>query len=304
MESIKTNHIFFITDNNFIIPKENETILIQKYFDVTKNRLFSFIVQNNELFLLLNQETFGSAFFGNYVLKEPKYLIIKKFNPIFIFIQIIYNSQTEEEAKEKNKSMSSNEFIDTSSFIQRYEDKLKSLAEKSDLFNNNFDSIFKSSMKFVKYILDKFSKNIELITEVKEISSDLDEDKKICVKKCESKLFNYLNSKVNLSSCENKEIENTKISNENEKDILIKRKIYEKISVLEIFLPDDIYKKFLKYKHVDCLDDDENSVISNSSEKNNNKNNKRKTGKKKKNEKDEPIISKHQKSIFDAFKAK
>ena len=300
MDSIKTNHIFFITDNNFIIPKENETILIQKYFDVTKNRLFSFIIQNNELFLLLNQDTYGSAFFGNYVLKEPKYLIIKKFNPIFIFIQIIYNSQTEEEAKEKNKNLSSNEFIDTSSFIQRYEDKLKSLAEKSDLFNNDFDSIFKLSMKFVKYIFDQFSKNIALITEVKEISSDLDEDKKICVKKCESKLFNYLNSKVNLSPCENKEIENSKYNNENEKDILIKRKIYEKITVLEIFLPEDIYKKFLKYKHVDSLDDDE---ISNGSE-NNKNDNKRKTGKKKKKEKDEPARSKNQKTILEAFKTK
>lgn len=300
MESIKTNHIFFITDNNFIIPKENETILIQKYFDVTKNRLFSFIIQNNELFLLLNQETYGSAFFGNYVLKEPKYLIIKKFNPIFIFIQIIYNSQTEEEAKEKNKNLSSNEFIDTSSFIQRYEDKLKSLAEKSDLFNNDFDSIFKLSMKFVKYIFDQFSKNLALITEVKEISSDLDEDKKICVKKCESKLFNYLNSKVNLNQCENKEIENSKYNNENEKDILIKRKIYEKITVLEIFLPEDIYKKFLKYKHVDSLDDDE---ISNGSE-NNKNDNKRKTGKKKKKEKDEPARSKNQKTILEAFKTK
>ena len=300
MDSIKTNHIFFITDNNFIIPKENETTLIQKYFDVTKNRLFSFIIQNNELFLLLNQDTYGSAFFGNYVLKEPKYLIIKKFNPIFIFIQIIYNSQTEEEAKEKNKNLSSNEFIDTSSFIQRYEDKLKSLAEKSDLFNNDFDSIFKLSMKFVKYIFDQFSKNLALITEVKEISSDLDEDKKICVKKCESKLFNYLNSKVNLNPCENKEIENSKYNNENEKDILIKRKIYEKITVLEIFLPEDIYKKFLKYKHVDSLDDDE---ISNGSE-NNKNDNKRKTGKKKKKEKDEPARSKNQKTILEAFKTK
>ena len=300
MDSIKTNHIFFITDNNFIIPKENETTLIQKYFDVTKNRLFSFIIQNNELFLLLNQETYGSAFFGNYVLKEPKYLIIKKFNPIFIFIQIIYNSQTEEEAKEKNKNLSSNEFIDTSSFIQRYEDKLKSLAEKSDLFNNDFDSIFKLSMKFVKYIFDQFSKNIALITEVKEISSDLDEDKKICVKKCESKLFNYLNSKVNLNQCENKEIENSKYNNENEKDILIKRKIYEKITVLEIFLPEDIYKKFLKYKHVDSLDDDE---ISNGSE-NNKNDNKRKNSKKKKKEKDEPARSKNQKTILEAFKTK
>jgi hypothetical protein len=304
MDSIQNiNHIFFITEKNYTTPSQNENISIQKYFDISKNRLLSFTIQNNELFIILNQSTFGSAFFGNIVLTEPKYFIIKKFCPIYILIQIIYNSQTDGENKEKNKdkNSSSNEYIDTSAIIQKYEDKLKELKDKNDLFNNNYESIFKSSMNFVKYIFDKYSNNIELIGETKELSNDSDKDKKICVKICESKVFNYLNSRVNLNSLENKEIEESGIKDQNEKDILIKRKIYEKITILEPFLPGDLFRNYLKYKHIDFLNDDEISMVSNESNKNHNK---RKRKEEKKQVKKKKEISKNQRSMNDFFKQK
>lgn len=274
MDSIQTKYTFFITDKNYVLQKENESLLIHKYFDLSKNRLFSFIFQKDQLFILLNQNTFGSAFFGNIVLTDPKYFIIKKFNPILILIQILYMNETdgEEISKEKKKNININEFVNTSAIIQKYEDKLKVLENKKDLFNNNnFDSIFKSSINFVKNIFNKYSKNIELIAEIKEIPKDLGMDDTICAKQCESKVFNYLNTKVQLNSDENKEIEEKGYIDENEKEILTKRKIYEKITILEPFLPNNLYKNYLNYKHIDFLNEDEISKISNECGKNENK---------------------------------
>ena len=305
MDSIQNSmNIFFITDKNYTLPKEKESITIHKYFDVSKSRFFSFTIQNNDLFLILNQNTFGSAFFGNTVITEPKYFILKKFNPIWILIQIIYYDNSKEDTKEKNKKINTNDFIDTNAIIQKYEDILKTFATKFDLFNNNFDSISKSSLSFVKYIFDKYSNNIESIAEIKEIGNNGDNDKRICAKRCESKVYNYLNSKVNLNSEESKEIENSGAINEDEKEILTKRKIYEKITILEPFLPNDLYKDYLKYKHIDFLNEDDISVLSNESEKKN-KNNKRKHEESKDNQKkksrkknkEEPVISKNQKDI-------
>lgn len=305
MDSIQNSmNIFFITDKNYTLPKEKESITIHKYFDVSKSRFFSFTIQNNDLFLILNQNTFGSAFFGNTVITEPKYFILKKFNPIWILIQIIYYDNSKEDTKEKNKKINTNDFIDTNAIIQKYEDILKTFATKFDLFNNNFDSISKSSLSFVKYIFDKYSNNIESIAEIKEIGNNGDNDKRICAKRCESKVYNYLNSKVNLNSEESKEIENSGAINEDEKEILTKRKIYEKITILEPFLPNDLYKDYLKYKHIDFLNEDDISVLSNESEKKN-KNNKRKHEENKDNQKkksrkknkEEPVISKNQKDI-------
>lgn len=310
MASIQnTMNTFFITDKNYILPKEKESIIIHKYFDISKSRFFSFTIQNNDLFLILNQNTFGSAFFGNTVITEPKYFILKKFNPIWILIQIIYYDNSKEDSKEKNKNIITNDFIDTNAIIQKYEDILKTFATKIDLFNNNFDSVSKSSLNFVKYIFDKYSSSIELIAEIKEIGNNDDNDKRICAKRCQSKVYNYLNLKVNLNSEESKEVDNSGAINEDEKEILTKRKIYEKITILEPFLPNDLYKDYLKYKHIDFLNEDELSALSNESE-NKNKNNKRKheeskDNQKKKNRKknkEEQVVPKNQKPIDLFFK--
>ena len=300
MDSIQnTKYTFFITDKNYILPKEYENIIIHKYFDISKNHIFTFTFQNNELFIILNQNTFGSAFFGNIVLTEPKYYIIKKFNPIFILIQILYSSQADEESNVKSKKPISNDFIETNAIIQNYEDKLKELKnkdDKKDLFNNNFDLIFKSSINFVNLIFDKFSKNVEQIAEIKEISKELGGEKSLCAKKCESKVFNYLNEKVNLNPNENKEIEESGIEDKNEKNILTQRKIYEKITILEPFLPNDLFKNYLNYKHLDILNDDEISRISNDSTKKDSNKRKNHGDNKKKKKKEE--ISKNQQSLL------
>jgi hypothetical protein len=261
MNSIpKTKHAFFITDGKFNLPKENENLVIQKFYDISKNKIYSFICQNDDLYIMINQNTFGSAFFGNTVLKNPKYYIIKKFNPILLIIQIIYSDEKKEENKGNNNIY---DYVDTNAIIQKYEDKLKIL-KNSELFNNmNFDSIYKSTINLIKNIFEKYSKYIELIAEVKEIDAI---EKKICAKKCESKIFNYLNSKVNnLNDDEMKEIENLKPNNEDEKKELMDRASYEKFSILEPFIPNEINSKYKTYRFKDYIEEDEISKASNNS---------------------------------------
>ena len=160
MEPIQeTKNEFFITDKNYILPKENESLRIQKFFDISKKQIFSFTTQNDELFIILNQNTFGSAFFVNTVLIKPKYFLIKKFNPILLLIQIIYADEKNDVTKNKNKAIS--DFIDTNAIIQKYEDKLKSLKDSEIFHKINFDEIFKSSMNLVKYVfVNIFLRNI------------------------------------------------------------------------------------------------------------------------------------------------
>ena len=306
--SQRTKHIFFITDNKYFAPKENESITIHKYFDVSKKRLFSFIFQKDELFVILNQGTFGSAFFGNTVINEPKYFIIKKFNPIFILIQIIYNTGEEADKKNKISDLKKDEFIDINAIIQTYSDNLKKLEDKTDNFNNNFDSIFKSSVNFVKNIFNKYSSDIGLITETQEIKYDSGEEKNICVKKLESKVFNYLNSKINLNEEEIKEIRESCALVPSDEEVLTQRKIYEKITILEPFLPVNLYKNYLNYKHLDFLNEDEVSKISaeSANKANKRKNKEEKSNKREKKKKGEKNVEvpKNQASILDMFNKK
>jgi len=300
MELIQnTKHTFFITDKNYNLPKENESLIILKYFDISRNQTFSFTSQNNELFIILNQKTFGSAFFGNTVITNPKYYIIKKFNPILLFIQIIYADENKNETK--NKNAITYDFVDTHEIIQKYEDKLKSL-KNSEIFNNlNYDSIFKSSMNLVKNIFEKYSKNIEYIAEIKEID---ELEKKTCVKKCESKIFNYINSKVNnLTEEEIREIENLKPKDENEKKELMERVSFEKFSILEPFIPKGLYIKYRDYRFKEYAEEDEISKKTANSDKSGHKrkNVGEKSNKKRNNKKENAERSKNQIGIENFF---
>ena len=257
----KSYYTFFISDKEYKSPKEEESLIIEKYFDISKNRLFSFTFQNDQLYIILNQNTFGSAFFGNIVLTKPKYFIIKKFNPIFILIQIIYMDNSENNNKE---------YIDSFDYIQKYEEKLKNLKNNEIFYDKNFDEIFNSSIKLLKFIFEKYQKDLEKISQVKEMAS-IDEKNgiNIFIKRCESKLNEYLNSKVNLTEEEIVVIEmNEKITPE-EKNILMNRKKYEKASILEPFIPSQIYMKYLKYKHLDFLKEEDIKKLDNSAIKNN-----------------------------------
>ena len=157
-------------------------------------------------------------------------------------------------------------------------------------------------MNLVKDIFEKNAKNIEYIAEIKEID---DLEKKICVRKCESKIFNYLNSKVNnISKEEMEEIEKLKPKNEDEKKELMDRISFEKFSILEPFIPNELTLKYKEYRFKDYAEEDEKSKKTDNSEKSANKRKHKedKSNKKRNNKKEKGEKSKNQSEIGQFFK--
>ena len=223
-----TKFLFFITDDKYTPPKNEENVQIEKYYDLEKKYVLSFIKNDKDLFIILSQNSFGSAFFGNTVILSPKYYMIKKINPLLILIPIIF------------KFSSKTEFKDINIITEEYQEELK----KKKLN----DELIKCSKKFLESLFNENISQLEIISETKEISYD--KDKTYCVKLCESKITNFINSRVNLNTEESVQIELEEASND-DKEILKKRKLFEKASIFEPFLPTEFFMNYLKYKQIE-----------------------------------------------------
>ena len=274
----KTKYLFLITDDKFSTPEKDQNILVEKYYDLEKKYVLTFIKKEKDLFIIFSQNAFGSAFFGNTVILSPKYYMIKKINPLLILIPIIF------------KFSSKTEFKDINVITKEYEEALQK--------NKINDQLIKSSKQFLQTIFNENVSQLETISETKEISDG--NDKTYCVKLCESKITNFINSKVNLNTEECVSIELEETSND-DKEILKKRKLFEKASIFEPFLPNEFFMDYLKYKQIDEFVKKKNE---NYGENMNNETIKRKiNGKndktaKKRGKKEPAVVSKNQGSIF------
>ena len=271
---------FFISDNSLKPFNLDSTIKLWNYYDISNKRFLTFYFENNDLYILLNQNIFGSAFLGNQVFFNPKFIIIKKIDPTLILINFIYSS------------IENNKYSNIETLIDNYYLKLK----QNDKYKN--DIKFKNSILFIRKILEIYKENLNLICEVLKDENEY--------KFLESKVMIYLNNKINLNDNEILEIK----SNYNEKEVEIykKRKFEEKCRIICEFLPPEIKENYFnskqiqyKYKEIKIDDDNNNDNI-------NNNNNKRKNYKeenikktRKKNEKDP---TKAQSKISDFFKNK
>ena len=94
-----------------------------------------------------------------------------------------------------------------------------------------------------------------------------------------------------------------KPANENEKKELIDRVSFERLSILEPFLPNELYLKYRDYRFKEFAEEDEISKKSNVSEKSRNKrkNVEEKSNKKRKNKKEPEEKSKRQFGIDNFF---
>ena len=224
----KTKYLFLITDDKFSTPEKDQNILVEKYYDLEKKYVLTFIKKEKDLFIIFSQNAFGSAFFGNTVILSPKYYMIKKINPLLILIPIIF--------KFANKT----EFKDVNIITEEYQKALKK--------NKINEQLIKSSIKFLQAIFTENFFQLEIISDIKEIFHN--KNKTYCVKLCESKIINFINSRVNLSKEECAHIELEEISDDG-KEILRKRKLLEKASIFEPFLPKEFFMNYLKYKQID-----------------------------------------------------
>ncbi len=259
---------FFISNNSLKPFNLDSKIKLWNYYDISNKRFLTFYFENNDLYILLKQNIFGSAFLGNQVFFNPKFIIIKKFDPTLILINFLYSSQ------EKNK------YLNIETLIDNYDSQL----QQNDKYE--IDIKFKNSILFIKKILEIYEENMNLICEI--IKDDIN-----AYKFLESKVIIYLNNKINLNDNEILEIK----SNYNEKDFEIykKRKFEEKCRIICEFLPPEIKENYfnskqIQYKYVEIIVDNNNNnnnnININKKRKNNNGENIKKTGKK--NEKNIP----------------
>ncbi len=218
--------VVFIFDNTFKKYNENSNVKFWKFYDISNKRILTFIIENNELFICFHQNIFGSCFLGNLVFTEPKFIIIKKIDPVIILIGIIYSTNVDKNA------------ILIENIIHNYIEILKDLKELKD----NKDIIDKSKI-FLNKIFELYTEKLLFICDMKE-NINID-DNNFSYQFLESKVINYLMNKTRLTKEDEKEIFENYNFTDNEKEIIKKRKLTEKCEIIGAFLPKNIYNNLL-----------------------------------------------------------
>lgn len=249
-----------IISNDFPLPKENEKIKFLKFFDLSSKKVLTFVQHEKKYFIVLSKKMFGSAFLGNLVISNPKYLIIKKFDTLILLINILYVCGP----------ITNQSSIDTDTIISTYMEQMekqKREEEEKDKKNNkvnkriNYNNYKEETRSFIAEIIKH---NIDRLNMICEITKN--EDDTFSFLLIQSKVYEYLNSKVNLNEIEDEEIKNNckKTENyENEQKELSKRKLKEKSEIIGQFLPQELVKQYRDYKGINI-----NSEVQKSNEEN------------------------------------
>lgn len=209
---------------------ESDKICLFRFDNVLTRKTYTFTYQENQLYLLIKQQIFGSAFLGNVVLPQPRMFIMTKFNPIFLMLIVISNVGKSEM------------FIDVHTALEEYKNSVKNL-------KNN-------SLEFVQKIFNENIDKIHLICEVKNDGSELS------FKLSESKIFCFLNSRVNPA------VEELETIPEGDREAFTTRRVREKCEIIAPFIPEDIMNKFTQYKGISL--NPQKNVIENKKHKDNN----------------------------------
>ena len=200
------NDVVFIFDNSFKKYHVNSNVKFWKFYDIPNKHLLTFIIENNELFICLKQNIFGSCFLGNLVFTEPKFIIVKKIDPVIILIGIIYSTNIEKKA------------ILIENIIHNYIEllnNLKDLKEKKD--------IIEQSKNFLNKIFELYKNKLSIICDEKE-NMNID-DNNFSYQFLESKVIYYLINKTKITNEDEKEIFQQFNFTDEEKEIIKKRKL-------------------------------------------------------------------------------
>ena len=270
------NDVVFIFDNSFKKYHVNSNVKFWKFYDIPNKHLLTFIIENNELFICLKQNIFGSCFLGNLVFTEPKFIIIKKIDPVIFLIGIIYTG-----AAEKNAILIEN-------IIHNYIELLTKLKELKE-------DIIEKSKNFLNKIFELYREKLSIICDVKE-NINLDENN-FCYQFLESKVINYLMNKTRLSKEDEKEIFEHYNFNDKEKEIIKKRKLSEKCEIIGAFLPKDVYNILLNNLNVNIMEKKEENQLKRVLEKNKKNNKEKKNTKNKEPNKDQTKLDLFMKKI-------
>lgn len=306
-----------ILSNDFPLPKENEKIKFLKFFDLSSKKVFTFVQHEEQYFIVLSKKMFGSAFFGNLVISNPKYLIIQKFDTLILLINILYVCG----------AITSKGPIDKDAIISAYMEQIekqKKNEEKKDKENNRLDKtiIYDNYKEETRnFIAGVINHNIDKLNIISEITKNEEETYSLVL--VQSKVYEYLNSKINLNENDKEEIKNTvkgpskKLEEkqkektqkkseeskptenpqknleemgqiENDQKELERRKLEEKCEIIGQFLPQEFFTKYMDYKGININPKEQLSNEQNEPKKKANKS-QNKTNKKKKAEKQNEI---------------
>ena len=254
------NDVVFIFDNTFKKYNENDNLKFWKFYDISNKRLLSFIFENNELFICFQQNIFGSCFLGNLVFTEPKFIIVKKIDPVIILIGIIYSTNIEKKA------------ILIENIIHNYIEllnNLKDLKEKKDIIDQ--------SKNFLNKIFELYKNKLSIICDEKE-NMNID-DNNFSYQFLESKVIYYLINKTKITNEDEKEIFQQFNFTDEEKEIIKKRKLTEKCEIIGSFLPKNIYNILLNNLNLNIKEKKEENEQKRQFEKNKKKNKEKKNAK-------------------------
>ena len=254
------NDVVFIFDNTFKKYNENGNVKFWKFYDISNKRLLSFIFENNELFICFQQNIFGSCFLGNLVFTEPKFIIVKKIDPVIILIGIIYSTNIEKKT------------ILIENIIHNYIEllnNLKDLKEKKD--------IIEQSKNFLNKIFELYKNKLSIICDEKE-NMNID-DNNFSYQFLESKVIYYLINKTKITNEDEKEIFQQFNFTDEEKEIIKKRKLTEKCEIIGSFLPKNIYNILLNNLNLNIKEKKEENEQKRQFEKNKKKNKEKKNAK-------------------------
>ena len=254
------NDVVFIFDNTFKKYNENDNLKFWKFYDISNKRLLSFIFENNELFICFQQNIFGSCFLGNLVFTEPKFIIVKKIDPVIILIGIIYSTNIEKKA------------ILIENIIHNYIEllnNLKDLKEKKD--------IIEQSKNFLNKIFELYKNKLSIICDEK-VNMNID-DNNFSYQFLESKVIYYLINKTKITNEDEKEIFQQFNFTDEEKEIIKKRKLTEKCEIIGSFLPKNIYNILLNNLNLNIKEKKEENEQKRQFEKNKKKNKEKKNAK-------------------------
>jgi hypothetical protein len=57
----------FCTNNQFTLV-DDENLIIYRFYDISKKKEYSFLLKNDTLYTIIQLNTFGSIFVGNYLM--------------------------------------------------------------------------------------------------------------------------------------------------------------------------------------------------------------------------------------------
>ena len=153
------------------LPKFNEgnQLVIHHFKNKSQpQRTLSFIIHDNdELFLLINRNTFGCAFFGNLVLPRPQFVVAVKYDPVLMLMNIFSNAINIDNTIE-------GKFVQKEMLVTVYQEECN-----------------ERDVMFVQKVLMMYGEKLKVICEVKSIDDSI-----VMYKLLKSKCFLYLNDKI------------------------------------------------------------------------------------------------------------